>query len=118
MVAAARRCSAPLAHLLLLVSAAPGAQYNHHHHRCLRLLRMSTSATTTPVSSIPPIRVLGAGTEEVNGVYTPQDPQRVPMGFERTCEKMRWPPQATVRLFGFDSLMGGGGKSQIVARLH
>ena len=108
MVAAARRCSTPLSHLVLLVSAAPGAQYNHHHHqhRCLRLLRMSTSATTTPGSSIPPIRVLGAGTEEVNGLYTPQDPQRVPIGFERTCEKMRWPPQATVGLFGFVCLMG------------
>lgn len=109
---AARRCSAPLSHLLLLVSA-PGTQ---HQRRCPPL-RMSASASTTtttpPLMSIPPIRVLGAGTEEVNGIYVPQDPQRVPIGFQRTCDKMRWPPQATVRLrfWLFGCLMGrfGGG---------
>lgn len=55
-------------------------------------LHMSTTPTPPPS-----IRVLGAGTLEVNGLYAPQDPSRVPAGFQRTCEKMRWPPQATVR---------------------
>ena len=99
--AVAARCSAPLSHLLLLVSpSAPGAHVYHPHRlashpRCLHM-----SSTTTPIS-IPPIRVQGAGSAEVNGLYAPQDPQRVPIGFQRTCEKMRWPPQATVRAYVF-----------------
>ena len=67
--------------------------HHHHHHHRHSILHMSASPSPPP----PAIRVQGAGSPDVNGLYARQDPQRVPAGFQRTCEKMRWPPQATVR---------------------
>lgn len=63
-----------------------------------RLLLFTTALRSMSMSALPAvaIRVQGAGSAEVNGLYAVQDPGRVPAGFQRTCETMRWPPQATV----------------------
>lgn len=96
MVTAATTVFASPARLLtrlLLFTSTLQASTPHRHHATTTLLRMSASTSTTPAA----IRVVRAGSSEVNGLYATQDPERVPAGFQRTCEKMRWPPQATVR---------------------
>lgn len=96
MVTAATAAFASPARLLtrlLLFTSTLSPSTPQRHHATTTLLRMSASTSTTPAA----IRVVGAGSPEVNGLYATQDPERVPAGFQRTCEKMRWPPQATVR---------------------
>jgi hypothetical protein len=88
--------TAAVSSLLLFTTPAPTAR---------RLYMSSPPTTTTATMQYPSfsIRVQGAGSREVNGLYAAQDPQRVPAGFQRTCEKMRWPPQATVCVCVFGS---------------
>eukprot|EP00639_Heterosigma_akashiwo_P033979 CAMPEP_0194726286 /NCGR_PEP_ID=MMETSP0296-20130528/30484_1 /TAXON_ID=39354 /ORGANISM="Heterosigma akashiwo, Strain CCMP2393" /LENGTH=131 /DNA_ID=CAMNT_0039631185 /DNA_START=89 /DNA_END=484 /DNA_ORIENTATION=+ len=36
------------------------------------------------------VKVSGAGSNELNGLYQMQDPLVIPSGFTKTCVKMRW----------------------------
>eukprot|EP00816_Leptocylindrus_hargravesii_P004454 CAMPEP_0196815694 /NCGR_PEP_ID=MMETSP1362-20130617/51281_1 /TAXON_ID=163516 /ORGANISM="Leptocylindrus danicus, Strain CCMP1856" /LENGTH=121 /DNA_ID=CAMNT_0042192743 /DNA_START=170 /DNA_END=535 /DNA_ORIENTATION=+ len=42
---------------------------------------------------LPFVSVQGSGETDENVVFRPQDPLRIPAGFDRTCQKARWNTQ-------------------------
>ena len=46
-----------------------------------------------PKGRLPLVSVKGSGETEVNVIFRPQDPLRIPAGFDRTCKRARWNTQ-------------------------